>query len=198
VSTEAEVAAARAGGRPPGAGAAARPAADEAAARGRVARLFGLKGDAWMRHANPLSVWTRFSCLSLIALAIWSREWLGWFALVPVALSVVWLFVNPLLFRVPSSTRTWASRGVFGERIWVDREKFELPAQFRSRAPMVANALSLVGLAFLAYGLVTLSVLPTVGGIVIVHTAKLWYIDRMVLLFEDMKQRHPEYAAWEY
>jgi hypothetical protein len=26
-----------------------------------VAGLFGLKGDNWMRHANPVSVWTRFS-----------------------------------------------------------------------------------------------------------------------------------------
>ena len=25
---------------------------------GRVAHLFGLRGDAWMRHANPRSVWT--------------------------------------------------------------------------------------------------------------------------------------------
>jgi hypothetical protein len=24
----------------------------------RIARLFGLTGDAWMRHANPVSVWT--------------------------------------------------------------------------------------------------------------------------------------------
>ena len=51
----------------------------------RIARLFGLTGDAWMRHANPISVWTRFSCLSLFALAIWSREWIGWLSVVAVA-----------------------------------------------------------------------------------------------------------------
>ena len=38
----------------------------------KVARLFGLQGDTWMRHANPISVWTRFSCLSLLAIAVWS------------------------------------------------------------------------------------------------------------------------------
>lgn len=27
----------------------------------RVARLFGLEGDKWMRHANPWSVGTRFA-----------------------------------------------------------------------------------------------------------------------------------------
>ena len=32
----------------------------------RVASLFGLKGDSWMRHANPWSVWTRFAVLPLL------------------------------------------------------------------------------------------------------------------------------------
>ena len=39
---------------------------------GRVASFFGLRGDAWMRHANPRSVWTRFTCVSLVVLAVWS------------------------------------------------------------------------------------------------------------------------------
>ena len=46
-----------------------------------LARLFRLEGDAWMRHANPVSVWTRFSVVSLIALSIWSRDWIGWWCL---------------------------------------------------------------------------------------------------------------------
>ena len=35
-------------------------------------------------------------------------------------------------------------------------------------------------------------------GLVILQTAKAWFIDRMVLLFEHMKAGSPEYAAWEY
>ena len=27
--------------------------------------------------------------------------------------------------------------------------------------------------------------------------AKAWFIDRMVLLYEDMEARDPEYAGWE-
>ncbi len=163
----------------------------------RVARLFGLEGEGWMRHANPLSVWTRFSVLSLLALAVWSRDWIGWLCLVPVALALAWTMLNPLLFGPPRSTRNWASRGVFGERIWADRDTVELPPQFRSAMPNVANLLGGLGLAVLAFGLVELQVLPTLAGIVLVHTAKLWYIDRMVLLFEDMKGRSAEYAGWE-
>lgn len=164
----------------------------------RVARLFGLTGDKWMRHANAWSVWTRFSVLSLIVLAIWSRDWIGWWSAVPIALTVTWMMVNPLFFARPASTRNWASRSVFGERIWADRKNVELPAQFLSPIPNIANALSLVGLALLIYGLVTFDLLPTIAGVFITNVCKLWYLDRMALLFDDMKQRVAGYATWEY
>ena len=107
----------------------------------RVARLFGLQGDTWMRHANPVSVWTRFAVLPLIAASIWSRDWIGWWSLVPLVLSLVFMMVNPLLFPQPRSTRNWTSKSVLGERVWADRDTVELPEQFRaSRVPAVAQA----------------------------------------------------------
>lgn len=33
----------------------------------KVARFFGLEGENWMRHANPISVWTRFAVVPLLA-----------------------------------------------------------------------------------------------------------------------------------
>jgi hypothetical protein len=174
------------------------PPSVERTSEQRIARLFGLTGDAWMRHANPISVWTRFSCLSLVALAVWSREWIGWLSVGAVAAAVVWMVVNPLLFGVPSSTRNWASKGVFGERIWADRKQVEIPEQFRSRVPNLANLYSAIGLAIATYGLIALELWPVVGGILITHGAKLWYLDRMVLLFEDMKQRDHTYTRWEW
>lgn len=164
----------------------------------RIARLFGLTGDNWMRHANPLSVWTRFAVVPLIALAIWSRAWLGWYSLIPIALAVVWMMVNPLVFAPPRSTRNWASKGVFGERVWAERNAVEIPEQFRSRVPDVVNALSLVGVLLLAYGLIAFDPLVTFAGVLITSIGKLWYIDRMVLLYEDAKHRNAEYASWEY
>ena len=50
----------------------------------------------------------------------------------------------------------------------------------------------------MVYGLVELRLLDVVTGLVIVQCAKAWFLDRMVLLFEDMKGRRPEYANWEY
>ena len=165
----------------------------------KLAKAFGLGGGNWMRHANPVSVWTRFAVLPLLAAAVWSRDWIGWWALIPVALSLVFMMVNPVLFPTPRSTRNWASRAVFGERIWADRNKTEIPGQFaRSRVPTVTYAVQMLGLAVLVYGLVELRLLDAVTGLVIVQCAKAWYLDRMVLLFDDMKGRRPEYAEWEY
>jgi hypothetical protein len=117
---------------------------------------------------------------------------------VPVVLSVVFLMVNPLLFGEPRSTRNRASRGVFGERVWSERTSVAPPAQFTTAVLNVTYAIQLIGAAVLAYGLIRLEVVDTVAGLVILQTAKAWFIDRQVLLFEDMKTRNPQYARWEY
>ena len=148
----------------------ARPADDTP--EHRVAKLFGLEGDRWMRHANPWSVGTRFAVLPLLALSVWSRDWIGWWSLVPVTFSVVFLIVNPLLFPPPRSTRNWASKGVFGERVYANRRSVEIPPQFRSRVPTVANTLSGLGMLLLAYGLVVLDPIAVVAALVLQQTAK--------------------------
>jgi hypothetical protein len=165
----------------------------------RVAKLFGLEGDKWMRHANPTSVWTRFAVPPMLAVAIWSHDWIGWWSLAPTGLVVVFLMINPLLFREPSSTRNWASKAVFGERIWADRNDLHIPPWFRaSKVPSVSTAFQFVGLIGLGYGLIRLDVVAAVSGLLLMQLAKSWYLDRMVLLFEEMKDRDPEIASWEY
>ena len=87
---------------------------------------------------------------------------------------------------------------MFGERIWTERGSVELPPQFRSEVLSVTYAIQVVGLAVLAWGLYQMHLLEVVSGLVILQTAKAWFIDRMVLLFEHMKGTNPTYAAWEY
>ncbi|HEU4910033.1 MAG TPA: DUF6653 family protein [Propionibacteriaceae bacterium] len=104
-----------------------------------------------------------------------------------------------MLFPKPRSTKNWASKGVFGERIWADRTKVELPEQYRSsRAANVTYLFQLAGMVVLAYGLFRLDLISVVAGLLIVQCANAWFIDRLVLLFEDMKTRQAEYAGWEY
>ena len=152
-----------------------------------------------MRHANPASVWTRFTVVSILSLAIWSRDWIGAWCLIGVALAIIWMFVNPLLFKAPEVDPQLGVASVLGERIWVDRNKVDLPEQFRSRAvSLVSNAYSTIGMGILAFGLVDLNLLATVTGILITHGGKAWYLDRISLLFADMKGRNAEYAAWDF
>ena len=146
-----------------------------------------------MRHANPWSVWTRFTCVSLMALAVWSRTWIGWYCVIPIAAAFC---CGPCSTRGCSTCRPQRGAG----RPGVSSANGSSPigprsrsrCQFVSAVPNVANAFSAIGLAIAVYGLVVLAVWPVVTGIVLVHTSKLWYIDRMVLLFDDVKHRDPE------
>ena len=51
-------------------------------------RLMAMDDAAWTRHANPWSGISRFSCGPLLILAIWSRDWIGWWSLIPIALAM--------------------------------------------------------------------------------------------------------------
>ncbi|MER0236800.1 DUF6653 family protein [Fulvimarina sp. MAC8] len=158
-------------------------------------RLMGMDDAAWARHANPLSVWSRVAILPALALAVWSREWIGWWALIPVALVIAFIFVNPRLFPPPASTDNWASKGTFGERVFIARRKHAIPAH-HERMGLVLSAVSGLFAAVLVYGLVVLDACATVIGMLGTVAAKLWFVDRMVWLYEDMRDTMPAYRNW--
>lgn len=158
-------------------------------------RLMSMDDAAWARHANPWSAWTRFSCGPLIVLAIWSRVWLGWWALLPLALALFWTWLNPRLFAPPAHSDHWASKGTFGERVFLNRRAVPIPAH-HERVAKVLTLVSALGLLPLAYGLVVLDLPWTLLGLFVSIGAKVWFVDRMVWLYEDMKGASPDYAAW--
>jgi hypothetical protein len=138
-------------------------------------------------------VWTRIPLLPLFALAVWSRVWLGWWALVPIAALAAWTWWNPRAFPPPRSYDSWPSKGVLGERIWLARHRVPIPAHHR-RMALLLSLTSALGLAPLIWGLVVLDPWPTMLGVAVVLLAKLWFVDRMVWLYEDMKDA-PEHRA---
>jgi len=158
-------------------------------------RLMTMSDDVWARHSNPWSVYTRFTCLPLIVLAIWSRVWLGWWALVPLALALLWTWYNPRAFGPPARTDNWASMGTFGERVFLNRKALPVP-HHHARMAMVLTWVSAVGMAILVYGLVVLNLWATICGILVGVGGKVWFVDRMVWLYRDMKDASPDYAAW--
>ncbi len=60
-----------------------------------------------------------------------------------------------------------------------------MPARHRT-APLVLSALSAAGLPFLVWGLVVLDPWITLFGLAVQMTGKLWFLDRMALLYDDV------------
>lgn len=162
-----------------------------------IANSFQMDERTWLRHANPWSVWTRFTILPLLILAIWSRVWFGWLSLLPIAIVLLWMWFNLRIFPKPQTTNNWASKGVLGERVWLNRDCISVP-QHHQRVPSILNLVSVLGLPFLILGLVNLELYPTLIGVILIDIGKLWFIDRMVWLYQDMKDNNPLYRSWLY
>lgn len=152
----------------------------------RIARFFKMDDEAWRRHANPWSVHTRFAAIPAMILAIWSRVWIGWWALGPVAAVLVWLWVNPRAFAPVDADRGWAARGIYGERFWLEN-RLNAPGDFRALLRWLI-VLGLIGFVSLAWGLVALLPWPTIYGATLLIVAQLWRIDRMGLLYEESRR----------
>lgn len=145
----------------------------------------GMSDAVWERHANPWSFYTRVPILPLIALSIYAREWIGWWCLVPLVVLIVWVFVNPRAFPPPQRFDTYAARGVMGERVWLARAQHPIPAR-HARAAMVLTVLSGVGVPPLVYGHVVLDPWAVIAGLLLTVGAKMWFIDRMVWLYDEV------------
>ncbi|NUW39011.1 DUF6653 family protein [Nonomuraea rhodomycinica] len=148
----------------------------------RYAAAAGMTDEAWKRHANPWSVWTRFAAIPLMILAVWSRAWVGWWCLAGVALVVVWLVANPHVFPAVERPESWAAKGIYGEKLWLyDRS---LVDGDHRRVQRLLVAVGVTGFALLVWGLVALQVWPTVFGATLVVLGQLWRIDRLGQLYE--------------
>ena len=150
-------------------------------------RLMQMDDRTWRRHCNPLSGWSRMlTALPLLCLAIWSRVWLGWFALGPVALACLWIWWNPRAFAEPMRFDAWMSKGVLGERIFLENRP-ALPAH-HIKAAQALSALSVPGAVVIIWGLVTLWWEGALFGMILTALPKIWFVDRMVWIFEDWRR----------
>lgn len=162
-----------------------------------IANTFRMDDKTWRGHANPWCFWTRLTVAPLLFLTIWSRVWLGWWSLIFVAAALLWNWYNARLFAPPKSTNNWASKSVLGERVWINRQQVPIPAHHRT-FPQFLAGLAAIGSSVAIYGLWALNLPLTLLGLLLIYIGKLWFLDRMVWLYEDMKTATPEYASWLY
>ena len=153
-----------------------------------VSKLFLPDEESWLRHANPWSIWTRFITLPFIALAIWSRVWIGWYCLIPVSVLVFWVFVNPRVFGKASHFNSWGSKAVLGEQIYVQRKNKQKLGEHK--IPIrILTVLQTIGGLILFYGLWSLNTYHTIYGMTIIYLSKMWFLDRMVWLHDDAQEK---------
>lgn len=162
-----------------------------------ITTVFKMDEETWMRHANPWSVWSRAAVAPLLVLAGWSHTWIGWWFLVPLAVGICWAWLNPRFFSKPRTTDQWSSKAVFGERAWIRRDDVPIPERHRV-FPNVLNGIAGAGFLLCIWGIVQLAVWPTVFGLFVQYAGKFWFLDRMVWLFEDVRNTDPAYERWIY
>jgi hypothetical protein len=148
-----------------------------------IVKSFGMTDEVWRRHAHPWSVYTRFAAIPAMILAIWSRVWIGWQALIPVGAIVIWLWLNPRVFPAVAQPRNWASKGIYGERLWLN-DPSSVPSACRTVLRWLVVP-SVCGFLLLAWGLAKLQPWPTLFGATLVTLAQLWRIDRLGLFYEQ-------------
>lgn len=149
-------------------------------------KIMGMDEEVWLRHASPLSVWSRVvTPLPLLSLALWSRVWLGWWALVPLFAVLVWIWWNPRAFAAPQNFESWASRGVLGERVWLRHADKIAPHHHTPARTLLA--LSGLGALPWIWGIYTLDFWAVFAGIMVITLSKMWFVDRCAWIWDDWR-----------
>lgn len=132
------------------------------------------------RRAHPAASLYRIAAAQpLVVLALWSREWAGWWALVLVALAIAaWRLVPRLAPPVGVGADSWATLAARGEAL---RREGAFPADART----LARAELLAGAAFgtAAIGAIVLHRPLAALGTAVCLLANLWLADRLAQLY---------------
>jgi len=84
----------------------------------------------------------------------------------------------------PDTYDSWGSKAVLGERVYMNKKSTPIPVHHRLPIKILNGLQSLSGLV-LAYGLWDLHGYLTLLGTTSIYLSKMWFLDRMVWLYED-------------
>ena len=163
----------------------------------KIADFFQLDDTNWLKHSNPWSVYSRYTVLPILIIAIWSREWIGYYSFIFILGWILWAYYNPVFFWKPQSTKNWASRAVFWERVYLNNSKIPIQKHHLDMLKII-NMIMFIWLPFLIYWLWNFLLWQTLLWTLIVIIWKTWFLDRMVWIYLDMKESNKEYSSWDY
>ncbi len=163
-----------------------------------LAKIFNLNEQNWLKHSNPVSVYTRYLVLPFLSAPIYFRYELGNIWWVFFVLAILWMFINPVLFPKPKSTKNWASRCVLGERVYAKRKELNLPEHHQSPIFVLSNLLAFIGFVLTFYAAYYDEGKLMILSILLASLAKTWFLDRMVWLYLECKHLDPEFESWDY
>jgi hypothetical protein len=119
-------------------------------------------------------------------LAIWSWVWIGWWSLVPIVILCTWTWLNPRVFPAYNNDNAWMTRGVLGERMFLNRRNIPIPGNHIVAAHLLTGFAG-VFLVSAIIGFVLQNFWLALGGWLLAITFKMWFVDRMAWLYETMK-----------
>ncbi|GLY64867.1 DUF6653 family protein [Amycolatopsis taiwanensis] len=148
-----------------------------------VAATFGMTDEAWKRHANAWSVWSRMAGLAPILAPIFFRQTLGWWALAIIVPGIAWMWLNPRAFKPVYHPTKWAEKGIYGEKLWSAGKSAALAGHRTAMRLLIG--LAGAGALIMIYGLVFIEAWPAIFGITLVLLSQLWQIDRFVSIYDE-------------
>jgi hypothetical protein len=91
-----------------------------------------LRRAMFARHANPWSAWSRWASTPLVLVPVWTRRRSH------ALMAALWFALNPVIFPHIRDERSWATRAMLGEELWISRRPKDTAAALTVVTSLVA------------------------------------------------------------
>lgn len=148
------------------------------------------------RPAGPLAVALKIVSPELLCALLWSHVWLGSALSISLAASAAaLLLVVQRLSLTGGAGDTWPRHVGYGERIWLNRLILPVPRELGQRIT-VLYMVFWTGAAVALYGSASASIVLTLTGLAVAHSAQFACFRSLVALYRAMRKNAPLYRFW--
>jgi len=163
--------------------------------RGAILSDLSLSGRTG-RPATPFAVGLKVVTPGLLAALLWSQAWIGLSAALPLTgAAALSLAVVQKMHLGRGTGNGWMSQVGFGERIWLNRLLVPVPHSLNTGITLLYPVFWTGALVALLGGY-SMSVLLTLTGLLVAHTAQFVCFQKQIRLYREMKTKAPLYRFW--